>query len=53
LAEFLPVQDASVAIDAISVIGIMIFVGIVCAVTAYISARKAANLDVVQCLQSE
>jgi len=53
LAEFLPVQDASVAIDAISVIGIMIFVGIVCVVTAYISARKAANLDVVQCLQAE
>jgi ABC-type lipoprotein release transport system permease subunit len=53
LAEFLPVQDASVAIDAISIVGIMIFVGIVCAVTAYISARKAANLDVVQCLQSE
>jgi len=53
LAEFLPVQDASVAIDAISVIGIMIFVGIICAVTAYISARKAANLDVVQCLQAE
>jgi len=53
LEKFLPVQDASVAIDAISVIGIMIFVGVVCAVTAYISARKAANLDVVQCLQSE
>lgn len=53
LEEFLPVQDASIAIDAISVLGIMIFVGIVCGVTAYISARKAANLDVVQCLQSE
>ncbi|KHD07993.1 hypothetical protein PN36_08890 [Candidatus Thiomargarita nelsonii] len=53
LEAFLPVQDASIAIDAISVIGIMIFVGMVCAVTAYISARKAANLDVVQCLQSE
>jgi len=53
LSEFLPVQDASVAIDAVSVIGILIIVGMVCAVTAYISARKAANLDVVQCLQTE
>ena len=49
----LPVQDASVAIDAVSIIGILIFVSIVCAVTAYLSARKAANLNVVQCLQAE
>jgi len=53
LAEFLPVQEASIALDAISVLGITLFVSLICAVTAYISARKAANLDVVQCLQTE
>ena len=53
LAQFLPVQDAQVVVEAGTLLQILVFVCVVCGVTSYFSARTATQIDVVDTLQSE
>jgi len=53
LTNFLPVQDATITVRGDIVIGIIIFVCFVCALTSFIPAYRASRLDVVETLQSE
>ncbi|SEH04780.1 ABC transporter permease [Candidatus Venteria ishoeyi] len=53
LADFLPVQDAGIALSLDVVIGIIVLVCTVCAITSFILARQAARLNTVEALQSE
>jgi ABC-type lipoprotein release transport system permease subunit len=53
LANFLPVQDATITLRTDIVMGIIIFVCFVCALTSFIPAYRASRLDVVETLQSE
>jgi ABC-type lipoprotein release transport system permease subunit len=53
LKDFLPVQDASVYIHVGSIVLFVLFVCLACFVAAFLSARKAAHLNPVECLQAE
>ena len=53
LANFLPVQDATITVQTDIVVGIILFVCFVCALTSFIPAYRASQLDVVETLQSE
>lgn len=53
LAQFLPVQNAQIAVSASTVFGILVCVCFVCGVTSFFSAYKAVRIDAVDALQSE
>ena len=53
LEEFLPVQDAQIYVHVGTIILFLFGVCLTCFVAAFLSARKAVNLDPVECLQWE
>ncbi|KPA13614.1 membrane protein containing DUF214, permase predicted [Candidatus Magnetomorum sp. HK-1] len=53
LHDYLPIQNAGIAIHGWSMLIFFLFVSSICLITALLSAGKAASLDPVQCLQSE
>jgi len=53
LHDYLPIQNAGIVIHGWSMLSFFLFVCVICLITSLLSSGKAANLDPVQCLQSE